>query len=229
MEPTVNDAKMLDVRETESYLRGPRSTVEPDERPSHETFFRARTPRSVNRVLSPDYRGHTTPNSETDSLNPSKKRRRDGSRENSVLATSVANMLSIEAPSDGMDDRAEFDFLDETDEDRIPPAPYLSSLPTGLCYDVRMRYHCELDPPKLRLDYHPEDPRRIFKIYRELCIAGLVKNHLLNVGPVIPNPLVSLKVRDVTEAEVCLVHDKKHWDFMKSTPSMSTIPLQLKA
>lgn len=138
-----------------------------------------------------------------------------------MLANSVANMLSIEAPKGGANDRSE-DFMDEIDADRMPPAPYISSLPTGLCYDVRMRYHCELDPPKLRLDYHPEDPRRIFKIYKELCIAGLVKNDLLNVGPLIPNPLITIAVRDVTEAEVCLVHDKKHFDFMRSTPSMST-------
>ena len=80
-----------------------------------------------------------------------------------------------------------------------------------------MRYHCELDPPKLRLDYHPEDPRRIFKIYKELCIAGLVKDELLNTGTLIPNPLVRIGAREVTEAEVCLVHDKKHFDFMKET------------
>ena len=76
---------------------------------------------------------------------------------------------------------------------------------------------CLTRPPKQRLDYHPEDPRRIFKIYQELCLAGLVKDDLLNNGTLIPNPLKRIPVRNVTESEVCLVHDKKHYDFMKST------------
>lgn len=108
-------------------------------------------------------------------------------------------------------------MMDDSEAEHEPPKPYTSSLPTGLCYDVRMRYHCELDPPKQRLDYHPEDPRRIFKIYQELCLAGLVKDELLNNGTLIPNPLKRIPVRNVTESEVCLVHDKKHYDFMKST------------
>ena len=32
-------------------------------------------------------------------------------------------------------------------------------LSSGLCYDIRMRYHCEVRPTA---DVHPEDPRRIY-------------------------------------------------------------------
>ena len=103
------------------------------------------------------------------------------------------------------------------DEEHEKPEPYKSFLPTGYCYDVRMRYHCELEPPKERRELHPEDPRRIFKIFHELCVAGLIENEQLNEGFVIPNPLVNIPVRYVTEAEIELVHDKKMYDKMKAT------------
>ncbi len=98
----------------------------------------------------------------------------------------------------------------------------LATLPTGLCYDVRMRYHCELDPPKQRLDFHPEDPRRIFFIYEELCRAGLVddRDNLKDeegAKILVPNPLMRVFARPATAAEICLVHDKKHLDFIEST------------
>ena len=98
----------------------------------------------------------------------------------------------------------------------------LAMLPTGLCYDVRMRFHCELDPPKQRVDFHPEDPRRIFCIYDALCLAGLVddKDNLKNrdgVKILVSRPLMRVFARDATPAEICLVHDKKHYDFIEST------------
>lgn len=165
-----------------------------------------------------DPQRHATPLGDSEMPIPSLKRLRQRSRESSVLANNVANHLSIESPEDRLEASMD-NFVDRSDGEHEPTAPYNSSLPTGLCYDVRMRYHCELDPPKQRFDYHPEDPRRIFKIYKELCIAGLVKDALLNTGTVIPKPLVNIPARDVTPGEVCLVHDKKHFDFMRSTSS----------
>ena len=91
-------------------------------------------------------------------------------------------------------------------------------LATGLCYDIRMRYHCELDPPKHRLDFHPEDPRRIYHIYRELCQAGLCKDPMFNV-PLIDNPLVRILARSATAPEICLVHTPEHYKFVEHTES----------
>lgn len=98
----------------------------------------------------------------------------------------------------------------------------LAMLRTGLCYDVRMRYHCELDPPKQRVDFHPEDPRRIFVIYDVLCKAGLVDDRDTlkdeeGAKILVPNPLMRVFARPATQAEICLVHDKKHYDFIEST------------
>ncbi|KAL8868025.1 MAG: hypothetical protein Q9174_005266, partial [Haloplaca sp. 1 TL-2023] len=94
----------------------------------------------------------------------------------------------------------------------IPP----KMLPTGLVYDVRMRYHCELDPPKQRLDFHPEDPRRIYHIYRELCQAGLYKDPQFNV-PLVDQPLQRILAREATPSEICLVHTVDHYNFVAST------------
>lgn len=95
-------------------------------------------------------------------------------------------------------------------------------LPTGLCYDVRMRYHCELDPPKQRLDFHPEDPRRIYHIYRELCQAGLYKDPQFNV-PIVEKPLQRIQARNATPSEICLVHTPAHYNFVESTAGMKSL------
>jgi histone deacetylase 6 len=94
----------------------------------------------------------------------------------------------------------------------------VATLPTGLCYDVRMRYHCELDPPKQRLDFHPEDPRRIYFIYKELCKAGLVAEDKTSTSTsIFPKQLHRVNIRYATKEEICLVHDAKHFEFVKST------------
>ncbi|KAI4096168.1 MAG: hypothetical protein LQ344_001231 [Seirophora lacunosa] len=89
-------------------------------------------------------------------------------------------------------------------------------LATGLCYDVRMRYHCELEAAKPRLDFHPEDPRRIYHIYRELCQAGLYKDPQFDV-PIVEKPLERIRARNATASEICLVHHANHYHFMEST------------
>lgn len=112
-------------------------------------------------------------------------------------------------------------FLADLDlEESDPPEPFRSELATGYCYDVRMRYHCELEPPENRRDYHPEDPRRIFAIYRELCVSGLIDDKLLNKGSVVSRPLTRIDVREADESEIELIHDKDHWDLMKLTKGL---------
>lgn len=89
---------------------------------------------------------------------------------------------------------------------------------TGLCYDVRMRYHATVDEG----DMHPEDPRRIYFIYRALVEDGLIDDEddmaseeQLRAQPV----LAKFKAREVTKAEACLVHSEAHWKFIESTAS----------
>ena len=212
-----DDSQMLDVHE--SYSGGILHTSEKADRSGHGSIPSTNMAgMSAPNGLQGAQR-YAIPDSVEEHQNPATRRLQEPSRESSVLANNVANHLSIETSEDPVQQGLD-DFIDELDDaDHRPTAPYVSSLPTGICYDVRMRYHCELDPPKQSRDFHPEDPRRIFKIYKELCMAGLINDPMLNNGNLIPNPLLRINARNVSESEVCLVHDKKHWDFMVTTAS----------
>lgn len=94
----------------------------------------------------------------------------------------------------------------------------LASLATGLCYDHRMRYHCEVRPQS---DVHPEDPRRIYYIYKELCRAGLVDDPDSS-RPLAPRTLQRIDARNATEDEVTLIHTDAHYAFVHSTKGVST-------
>ena len=79
----------------------------------------------------------------------------------------------------------------------------IKQLPTGLCYDDRMRYHAEVASTSEN-SLHPEDPRRIFYIFKELSEAGLVADGN-NQRPLVPQPLFRIDAREATEEECCLV------------------------
>ena len=144
----------------------------------------------------------------------------DSSRETSVLAHDTSN-LSIDnlKPSRQQYETFLADLENEQEDEHEPPTPFLSELRTGYCYDVRMRYHCELEPPKDRRDYHPEDPRRIFAIYQELCVGGLISDNLLSKNALVSKPLQRIDVREASEEEIELVHEVKHWNNMAFTKS----------
>lgn len=141
----------------------------------------------------------------------------ESSREHSLLAKAVAEQFSLDS-SGGSKSPSDDETSDDLASQKLSRArqPPVASLPTGLCYDVRMRYHCELDPPKQRLDFHPEDPRRIYSIYKEFCLAGLVDDPQ-STRPIVSVPLQRISARNATKAEICLVHDTKHFDFIEST------------
>ncbi|RMZ88982.1 hypothetical protein DV736_g3779, partial [Chaetothyriales sp. CBS 134916] len=125
------------------------------------------------------------------------------------------------------DDEAE-DSLDDEDssveeDDAFQTASIglpVSSLPTGLCYDERMRYHSEVSATTGE-NVHPEDPRRIYFIFKELKEAGLVADGDDKSNVVVRQPLLRIDAREATEAECCLVHTQAHYDFVKSTASLS--------
>lgn len=102
------------------------------------------------------------------------------------------------------------------DDHHVPQGLPLRSLPTGLCYDERMRYHSEVYAPSSEA-VHPEDPRRIYYIFKELCEAGLVVAKGYSV--MVEQPLLRIDAREATEEEVRLVHNADHFDFVKATAS----------
>lgn len=89
----------------------------------------------------------------------------------------------------------------------------LATLASGLCYDVQMRYHCEVRPTT---DVHPEDPRRIYYIFKELCRAGLVDDPESS-RPLVARPLSRINARNATEEEISLIHTPDHFAFVEST------------
>ena len=138
------------------------------------------------------------------------------SRETS-LPTKVQDQLNL-------GDSSEEGEEDSSDEDerrkeavRQPPLPY-SSLRTGYCYDARMRFHTELNPPSQRSDFHPEDPRRILAIYKTLCQAGLIDDKSFPPRTfLVPNSLKRLPCRHATKDEIITVHEVDHFNFLKTT------------
>ena len=118
-----------------------------------------------------------------------------------------------------------------------PPDPVLpySSSRTGLVYDPRMRYHTEIGANED--DIHPEDPRRIFEIFNELKNAGLVEtDHSSSVADSDDSAssasyprqrLLRINARLATPAEVCLVHDPAHFEWVMSLKTWEEARLRL--
>lgn len=149
--------------------------------------------------------------STTSPSRPDKER----SEDTGGLITQVSNLLSINdtPPPQGAQDQEPLDVGAP-----IKHQLQLAMLPTGLCYDVRMRFHCEIMPLNSTEDHHPEEPRRIFAIYQELCKAGLVDDPMATT-PLVPQPMLRILAREASQEEIGTVHDARHYDFVKSLSS----------
>lgn len=107
----------------------------------------------------------------------------------------------------------------------VPPKQpdlFYSPLKTGLVYDVRMRYHAKIFTSYFEyIDPHPEDPRRIYRIYKRLAESGLIQDTLLlgsdDIGPL----MLKIPVREATADEILEVHTQEHLLFIASTEAMS--------
>ena len=159
------------------------------------------------------------PMSQDESLASSPRDGRGKSEEANGLITKVSNLLTIDSAINTPPPKRA--SSDQTSHAEAPERHQLqvAMLPTGLCYDVRMRFHCEIMPLNSTDDHHPEEPRRIYAIYQELCKAGLVDDPM-STRPLVPQPLLRILARKAEPGEICLVHDPRHYDFVKSLPSM---------
>lgn len=107
----------------------------------------------------------------------------------------------------------------------VPPTKpqlFYSPLKTGLVYDVRMRYHAKIFTSYFEyIDPHPEDPRRIYRIYKKLAEAGLIQDSSLSgideIGPL----MVKIPIREASAEEILEVHSEEHLGFIESTETMS--------
>ncbi|KAH8677501.1 hypothetical protein BX600DRAFT_430846 [Xylariales sp. PMI_506] len=102
-------------------------------------------------------------------------------------------------------------------------------LPTGCCYDDRMKLHANADFGPT--PHHPEDPRRIEEIMKIFKKAGLVftgsDTQLADILRDTPTKYMwRVPARDATKQEICTVHTPSHFDWVKSLVDMDTQTLR---
>lgn len=139
-------------------------------------------------------------------------------RDTPDMSGDIDARLKLETSEEDSEDSLATDTSSEPD-DSLPAIAHglpISRLPTGLCYDERMRYHSEVAATSGE-NVHPEDPRRIYYIYKELCEAGLVNDP--KHPPMVETPLLRIDAREATREECLLVHTPEHYDFVKATSS----------
>ncbi|KAI1815049.1 histone deacetylase [Poronia punctata] len=154
----------------------------------------------------------------------------------SLGANEAEDHAMTDAPPNGVghDDGDETDI----DVDSEPPrrtdddmalARRKSLLPTGCCYDDRMKFHANADfGPK---PHHPEDPRRIEEIMKMFKKAGLVytgtDSDLLDILRDTPTKYMwRIPARQATKQEICTVHTPGHYDWVENLSRMSTKDLR---
>lgn len=95
-------------------------------------------------------------------------------------------------------------------------------LKTGLVYDVRMRYHAKLYTSYFEyIDPHPEDPRRIYRIYKILAENGLIIDPSLCGSDEIGDFMQKIPIREASKEEILAVHSEDHLKFIESTQHMN--------
>jgi histone deacetylase 6 len=152
-------------------------------------------------------------------------------RDTPDVSTDMRNQLHITESTSDEDEEDSIPDLDSSLEEEdlaasSARAVEIAELPTGLCYDERMRYHAEVSATTGE-NVHPEDPRRIYYIYKELCEAGLVADSRFSkMNLIARTPLLRIDAREATREECCLVHTEKHYDFVKHTAGMSYSQLE---
>ncbi|KAI0914628.1 histone deacetylase [Ustulina deusta] len=102
-------------------------------------------------------------------------------------------------------------------------------LPTGCCYDDRMKLHANADFGPT--PHHPEDPRRIEEIMKMFKKAGLVytgpDSELLDILKETPTKYMwRIPAREATKQEICTVHTPGHYDWVENLSHMSTKDLR---
>jgi histone deacetylase 6 len=102
-------------------------------------------------------------------------------------------------------------------------------LPTGCCYDDRMKLHANADFGPT--PHHPEDPRRIEEIMKMFKKAGLVytgpDSELVDILRETPTKYMwRIPAREATKQEICTVHTPGHYDWVENLSHMSTKDLR---
>ncbi|KAI1433067.1 histone deacetylase [Xylaria sp. CBS 124048] len=148
---------------------------------------------------------------------------------NSHPSTSGRNNETPSSPVNGIGAAAENGQTTPDDEDFIKSMRRRNMLPTGCCYDDRMKLHANADFGPT--PHHPEDPRRIEEIMKMFKKAGLIytgpDTELLDILRDAPTKYMwRIPAREATKQEICMVHTPGHYDWVESLSNMSTRDLR---
>ncbi len=105
-----------------------------------------------------------------------------------------------------------------------------SNLPTGCCYDDRMKLHANADFSAN--PHHPEDPRRIEAIMTEFKNAGLIYTggstaQLAAILKESPNQWMwRITARHAKQAEICTVHTAAHFEWVRALSQLTSAELR---
>ena len=136
-------------------------------------------------------------------------------------------MGDLDLPNSATEDSSLEDS--QASDDLSEAAPRRFFLPTGCCYDARMKMHANADFSSS--PHHPEDPRRIDAIFQEFRRAGLVYDgndaDLAEALKTSPNRWMwRVAAREATAAEVCTVHTASHFEWVKALNHMTAAELR---
>jgi histone deacetylase 6 len=124
-------------------------------------------------------------------------------------------------------------FDEETDMDpdslALEQSRRRGLLPTGVCYDVRMKMHMNADfSPGA---HHPEDPRRVHEIFEAFKRTGLIytgpEEDATRILREVPTRYMwRIPVRMATREEICLAHSADHLAWVEKIEKLSTAELR---
>ncbi|KAM0575030.1 hypothetical protein ACHAP9_001047 [Verticillium nonalfalfae] len=102
-------------------------------------------------------------------------------------------------------------------------------LPTGCCYDDRMKLHCNADFTSH--PHHPEDPRRIEEIIKAFKKAGLLyTGPEANVAKIVQDTptkyMWRIAAREAAKEEILLAHTPDHFAWVENLSTMSYTELR---
>lgn len=136
----------------------------------------------------------------------------------------LASTENVHVTYDNQESEDEVNSL-SSEETRAVVTPRVAPLPTGCCYDDRMKLHVQPDFEDDKS--HPEDPRRIEAIMRTFKEAGLIyTGSLQDLDKVLKESpskyMWRIAAREARKDEICTMHTAMHFDWVESLGKRSS-------
>ena len=167
------------------------------------------------------------PTSEVDTIMKDNENGNDESiLRNGFLDPRVLDQMEDMEPSASTEDSEQ---PESQQEEELEPSPRRFDLPTGCCYDARMKMHANADFSQS--PHHPEDPRRIEAIFQEFRRGGLIfdgsdaeLHTALKLSPT--KWMWRISAREATMAEICTAHTASHFEWVHMLNEKSSAELR---